>query len=72
MRRTLTGIGLGVALVTLVGCSDEHTITTTDGGTIISQNRPEIDENTGMIRYRDTDGNDVRIPQANVISVSEN
>lgn len=72
MRRTLTGIALGVALVTLVGCSDEHTITTTDGGTIISQNRPEIDENTGMIRYRDTDGNDVQIPQANVISVSEN
>lgn len=72
MRRTLTGIALGVALATLVGCSDEHTITTTDGGTIISQNRPEIDENTGMIRYRDTDGNDVQIPQANVISVSEN
>jgi hypothetical protein len=72
MRRTFTGITLGVALVALAGCSDEHTITTSDGETIITQNRPEIDENTGMIRYRDTDGNDVQIPQANVISVREN
>lgn len=72
MQSKLLGLGLGATLLALVGCSDEHTITTTDGGTIISQNRPEIDENTGMIRYRDVDGNDVQIPQANVISVSEN
>ncbi len=71
MKRWLTAVVCTLGFLTLAGCSDEHTITTTDGQNIVTQNKPQIDEDTGMIRYKDSEGRETQIPQANVTSVRE-
>ncbi|WP_108653083.1 YgdI/YgdR family lipoprotein [Dongshaea marina] len=43
--------------LTLIGCSSQYVMTTKDGQTLVSQGKPEVDSDTGMITYEDAQGN---------------
>jgi len=55
----------------LVGCSNDHLIRTSDGQIIEADNKPEIDDDTGMIEYEDHSGRDNQIPQGDVREIKE-
>ncbi len=58
-------------LVALVGCSTEYIIATTDGKMITTSEKPELDEDTNMLHYEDTDGRDQQIQQSEVKQMIE-
>ena len=58
-------------LTSLVGCSSEYIITTTDGQMLTSDGKPELDEDTGMLEFEDGEGRKQQIPQANVRQMLE-
>ncbi|MOA51522.1 YgdI/YgdR family lipoprotein [Pseudomonas sp. L-22-4S-12] len=55
----------------LAGCSSEYIITTTDGQLLTSDGKPELDRDTGMIEFEDSEGRKQQIPQANVKQMME-
>ena len=56
---------------TLAGCSSEYIITTTDGQMLTSDGKPELDKDTGMIEFTDSEGRKQQIPQNNVKQMLE-
>lgn len=59
------------ALFTLTGCAKDHLIVTHDGRLIETDNKPEIDEDTGLIEYEDYEGRMNQIPQEEVKEIRE-
>ena len=60
-----------VAMMAVVGCSNDHIIRTEDGEMIQSNEKPEIDEDTGMIEYEDEQGYDNQVKQSDVKEIIE-
>lgn len=60
-----------LALLALSGCSSEYIITTTDGQMLTTADKPELDEDTGMIEFEDSEGRKQQIPQAQVKQMLE-
>ena len=59
------------ALLALAGCASEYIITTTDGQMLTTSDKPELDEDTGMIEFEDREGRKQQIPQAQVKQMLE-
>ncbi len=57
--------------VGLAGCASEYIITTTDGQMLTSDGKPELDRDTGMLEFKDSEGRKQQIPQANVKQMME-
>ncbi|WP_447590974.1 YgdI/YgdR family lipoprotein [Aquipseudomonas campi] len=57
--------------VSLAGCSSEYIITTTDGQMLTSSNKPVLDDDTGMIEFKDSEGRQQQIPQTSVKQMLE-
>lgn len=57
--------------VGLSGCASEYIITTTDGQMLTSDGKPELDRDTGMLEFEDSEGRKQQIPQANVKQMME-
>jgi len=55
----------------LVGCSSNYAIQTNDGRTIVSEGKPKVDKDTGLIKYKDAWGKHREIAQTNVKVISE-
>ncbi|UVE19465.1 YgdI/YgdR family lipoprotein [Pseudomonas sp. LS44] len=55
----------------LAGCSSEYIITTTDGQMLTSDDKPELDKDTGMLEFEDGEGRKQQIPQSNVKQMIE-
>ncbi|EPG9168329.1 YgdI/YgdR family lipoprotein [Klebsiella variicola] len=63
-----------VALVTFAaaGCSSNQQIKTTDGRTIVTDGKPEIDNDTGLVSYKDaTTGRYSQINRDKISNMSE-
>ena len=58
-------------LLALAGCSNDHLIHTTDGQSIEASDKPELDEDTGMLEYEDHSGRDNQIQQEEVREIKE-
>lgn len=58
-------------LAALSGCSSEYIITTTDGQMLTSDGKPELDKDTGMLEFTDSEGRKQQIPQSNVRQMLE-
>lgn len=58
-------------LTALAGCSNDHIISTSDGRMIEAEDKPEIDDETGMLRYEDDDGKENQVPQSDVREIRE-
>ena len=71
MKKGIVTILLSLGFLTLAGCANEHIISTHDGRLIESENKPEIDEDTGLIEYEDKDGRYNQIPQSEVSEIKE-
>lgn len=58
-------------LLGLSGCASEYIITTTDGQMLTSHGKPELDRDTGMLEFEDSEGRVQQIPQTNVKQMME-
>jgi hypothetical protein len=60
-----------LCLFGLAGCSSEYIITTTDGQMLTSDGKPELDRDTGMLEFTDSEGRKQQIPQSSVKQMLE-
>lgn len=58
-------------VIGLAGCATDYLIATTDGQMLNAEDKPELDEETGLIQYEDAEGNDQQIPQSMVKQIIE-
>lgn len=54
MRNKLlaTSIFAAAALFTVAGCSSNQAVETTDGRTIVTDGKPQVDDDTGLVSYK--------------------
>jgi hypothetical protein len=55
----------------LTSCATDYIIATTDGQMLSAEDKPEIDDETGLITYEDAEGNEQQIPQTSVKQIIE-
>ncbi|WP_158783985.1 YgdI/YgdR family lipoprotein [Pantoea sp. BAV 3049] len=63
---------VALVLATLVsGCSSDYVMATKDGKMIMTQGKPEIDKETGLVKYTDNAGHELQINGDDVSSIVE-
>ncbi|KGL54478.1 YgdI/YgdR family lipoprotein [Pantoea ananatis] len=63
---------LALSLATLSGCSSNQSIKTSDGRTIVTDGKPQIDSDTGLVSYRDAQtGKTEQINRDQISNMSE-
>lgn len=55
----------------LAGCANDYIIATVDGQMLTSDGKPELDEDTGMLEFEDSEGRKQQIPQSQVKQIIE-
>jgi len=61
-----------MSLFLLAGCSSNQAIKTTDGRTIISDGKPKVDDDTGLVSYKDAQtGKTEQINRNQITNMSE-
>ncbi|MEK1906586.1 MAG: YgdI/YgdR family lipoprotein [Pseudomonas sp.] len=60
-----------LCVIGLSGCATDYLIATTDGQMLSAEDKPELDDETGLIKYEDAEGNDQQIPQSMVKQIIE-
>ena len=48
----ITSIFTAAALFTVAGCSSNQAVKTTDGKTIVTDGKPQVDDDTGLVAYK--------------------
>ena len=48
----ITSIFTAAALCTVAGCSSNQAVKTTDGKTIVTDGKPQVDDDTGLVSYK--------------------
>ena len=51
----ITSVFAAAALFTVAGCSSNQTVKTTDGKTIVTDGKPQVDEDTGLVSYKNAE-----------------
>lgn len=69
-RIFLTGL-IASTILLVSGCSSNYVISTGDGHMITTHGKPVKDKETGLISYKDTDGNMHQIHQQDVKEIVE-
>ncbi|HED1446703.1 TPA: YgdI/YgdR family lipoprotein [Enterobacter hormaechei subsp. steigerwaltii] len=54
----ISAVGLAFAVS---GCSSDYVMSTKDGRMILTDGKPEVDDDTGLVSYRDREGNQMQI-----------
>ena len=54
----VSAVGLAFAVS---GCSSDYVMATKDGRMILTDGKPEVDDDTGLVSYRDQEGNKMQI-----------
>lgn len=57
--------------IALTGCANEYLIVTNDGTLVSTQEKPELDKDTGMMEFEDDEGRKQQIPKESIKSVIE-
>ncbi|MCZ4060312.1 YgdI/YgdR family lipoprotein [Pantoea sp. LMR881] len=60
-----------VAAVTLSGCSSDYVMATKDGRMIMTEGKPAIDKETGLVQYTDQAGHEMQINGDEVSTIIE-
>ncbi|KNC06523.1 lipoprotein [Klebsiella sp. RIT-PI-d] len=57
MRKNLfiSSLFAAAALLTVAGCSSNQAVKTTDGKTIVTDGKPEVDSDTGLVSYENAE-----------------
>lgn len=72
MRISLQRVtGIVVFCLLASGCTTEYLITKNDGTVIQAHGRPRLDESTGMMSYRDSEGRIMHMRQDEVKQIIE-
>ena len=48
----ISSIFTAAALFTVAGCSSNQAVKTTDGKTIVTDGKPQVDDDTGLVSYK--------------------
>lgn len=64
----ISAIGLAY---TVSGCSSDYVMETKDGRMILTDGKPEIDDETGLVSYEDQQGNKLQINHDNLSQIIE-
>ncbi|HDR2752826.1 MULTISPECIES: YgdI/YgdR family lipoprotein [Enterobacter] len=68
----ITSVFAAAALFTVAGCSSNQALKTTDGKTIVTDGKPQVDEDTGMVSYKNAEtGKTEQINRDQVKSMDE-
>ncbi|EOW6743896.1 YgdI/YgdR family lipoprotein [Cronobacter dublinensis] len=68
----MTSIFAAATLFTVAGCSSNQAVKTTDGNTVVTDGKPEVDKDTGLVSYKNAQtGQTEQINRDQVKSMSE-
>ena len=62
----ISAVGLALS-----GCSSDYVMSTKDGRMILTDGKPEVDDDTGLVSYRDREGNQMQINRDEVSQIIE-
>ncbi|EGM8093193.1 TPA: YgdI/YgdR family lipoprotein [Escherichia coli] len=48
----ITSIFAAAVMFTVAGCSSNQAVRTTDGQTIVTDGKPQVDDDTGLVSYK--------------------
>lgn len=71
MKKTAAVISACVLAFTLSACSSNYVMHTNDGRTIVTAGKPKVDDDTGMISYKDAGGTQQQINRSDVKEMME-
>lgn len=66
----VAALGL-LGLFILAGCGNDYLVRTSDGQIMEAEDKPQIDEDTGMIEFEDATDRDRQMKQENVEEIIE-
>ncbi|MBE3172903.1 YgdI/YgdR family lipoprotein [Enterobacter cloacae complex sp. P29RS] len=64
----ISAVGLAFAVS---GWSSDYVMSTKDGRMILTDGKPEVDDDTGLVSYRDREGNQMQINRDEVSQIIE-
>ncbi|HDS9359239.1 YgdI/YgdR family lipoprotein [Enterobacter sp. ECC-175] len=68
----MTSIFAAAAMFTVAGCSSNQAVKTTDGKTIVTDGKPQVDDDTGLVSYKNAEtGKTEQINRDRVKSMGE-
>lgn len=68
----LASLFAAVTLLTVVGCSSNQSVKTSDGKTIVTDGKPQVDKDTGLVSYKNAEtGKTEQINRDQVKEMSE-
>ncbi|ROR13194.1 YgdI/YgdR family lipoprotein [Erwinia sp. JUb26] len=71
MKKLAAVLVAGTMVFTLAACSSNYVMHTNDGRTIVAEGKPSVDNDTGMISYKDANGNKQQINRSDVKEMAE-
>ncbi len=66
MKKVAALLATGAMVFTLAACSSNYVMHTNDGRTIVAEGKPVVDNDTGLIRYKDANGVKQQINRSDV------
>ncbi|MCR9028958.1 YgdI/YgdR family lipoprotein [Citrobacter amalonaticus] len=68
----IASIFVAATVFTLAGCSSNQAVRTTDGRTIVTDGKPQVDDDTGLVSYKNAEtGQTEQINRDQVKNMSE-
>lgn len=68
----MSSIFAAAALFTVAGCSSNQAVKTSDGKTIVTDGKPQVDDDTGLVSYKNAEtGKTEQINRDQVKSMGE-
>jgi len=64
----ISAIGLAFAIT---GCTSDYVMATKDGRMILTEGKPKVDDETGLVSYRDQQGNEMQINRNDISQIIE-
>lgn len=72
MKKLTVAAVLLTSIFAIVGCSSNQAIKTTDGRTIVTDGKPQVDSDTGLVSYKDAQtGKTEQINRNQITNMSE-
>ncbi|OON39651.1 hypothetical protein BTJ39_13110 [Izhakiella australiensis] len=71
MKKLAALLATGAMVLTLAACSSNYVMHTNDGRTIVASGKPTVDDETGLIKYKDANGVKQQINRSDVKEMVE-
>jgi len=71
MKKLTAVLAVCTLAFSLTACSSNYVMHTNDGRTIVADGKPTVDTDTGMISYKDANGNEQQINRTDVKEMVE-